>query len=428
MDRGSREVPDSDGSSNGKPRRRCGPQYSAESGGATYRQVPTVYLLGGLMRVIDSERIPIKMWIQDIEDGAMAQARNLANLSFAFKWVAIMPDSHEGYGMPIGGVLATDQVIIPNAVGVDIGCGMRAVKTTLTDIDAESMKLIMGKVRLVIPLGFEHNKENQEWSGFDQAPDIPVIQRELASARKQLGTLGGGNHFIEIQRGSDGYIWLMIHSGSRNFGLKSANDFHKTAMNLCKKWRSDIPDKDLSFLPIDTKEGGDYYKAMSFCLDFAKANRALMMERYTDVVREVTGAGILDELDIHHNYAAFEHHYDKNVLVHRKGATKAKSGQRGIIPGSMGTASYIVTGLGNPESFESCSHGAGRRMGRGQATRTLNLAEEQAKMGGIIHGLRSVKELDEAPGAYKDIDDVMAQQADLVQIDVRLTPLAVIKA
>jgi len=380
------------------------------------------------MRVIDTERIPIKMWIQDIEGGAMAQARNLANLSFAFKWVAIMPDSHEGYGMPIGGVLATDQVIIPNAVGVDIGCGMRAVKTTLADIDTDTMKAIMGKVREVIPLGFEHNKEAQPWAGFDQAPDIAVIQRELPSARKQLGTLGGGNHFIEIQRGSDGHIWLMIHSGSRNFGLKAAGDFHKTAMALCKKWRSDIPDKDLSFLPIDTKEGGDYYKAMNYCLDFAKANRGLMMERYTDVVREVTGAGVLDELDIHHNYAAFEHHYGKNVLVHRKGATKAKSGQRGIIPGSMGTASYIVTGLGNPESFESCSHGAGRRMGRGQATRTLNLAEEQAKMGDIIHGLRSVKELDEAPGAYKDIDDVMAQQSDLVQIDVRLTPLAVIKA
>jgi tRNA-splicing ligase RtcB len=379
------------------------------------------------MRVINTERIPIKLWLEDIEEGALQQARNLANLAFAFKWVAIMPDSHEGYGMPIGGVLATDQVIIPNAVGVDIGCGMRAVKTTLTDIDTETMKAIMGKVREAIPVGFDHQKEAQAWSGFDDAPDAKIIQQELPSARKQLGTLGGGNHFIEIQRGSDGHIWLMIHSGSRNFGLKTANVYHKTAMWLCQKWQSDIPDKDLSFLPIDTKEGAEYYKAMNFCLDFAEANRDLIMERFTDIAQEVAGAGILDELDIHHNYAAFEHHYGKNVLVHRKGATKARAGQRGIIPGSMGTSSYIVSGLGNPESFESCSHGAGRRMGRGQATRTLDLATEQGKLAGIIHGLRSVKELDEAPGAYKDIDAVMEQQRDLVAIEVKLTPLAVIK-
>jgi tRNA-splicing ligase RtcB len=367
------------------------------------------------------------MWLRDIEEGALRQARNLANLSFAYKWVAIMPDSHEGYGMPIGGVLATDQVIIPNAVGVDIGCGMHAVKTTLTDIDTEAMKTIMGKVREAIPVGFEHNKEAQSWKGFDEAPDVPIIQQELPSARKQLGTLGGGNHFIEIQRGSDGHIWLMIHSGSRNFGLKTANIYHKTAMRLCEKWRSDIPDKDLAFLPIDTQEGGEYYRAMSFCLDFARANRVLMMERYTDIVREVTGAAILDDLDIHHNYAAFEHHYGKNVLVHRKGAIRARAGQRGIIPGSMGTASYIVSGLGEPQSFESCSHGAGRRMGRGQATRVLDLAEEQGKMVGIIHGLRTAKDLDEAPGAYKDIEDVMEQQKDLVQVEVKLIPLAVIK-
>jgi tRNA-splicing ligase RtcB len=166
---------------------------------------------------------------------------------------------------------------------------------------------------------------------------------------------------------------------------------------------------------------------MSFCLDFARANRVLMMERYTDIVREVTGAAILDDLDIHHNYAAFEHHYGKNVLVHRKGAIRARAGQRGIIPGSMGTASYIVSGLGEPQSFESCSHGAGRRMGRGQATRVLDLAEEQGKMVGIIHGLRTAKDLDEAPGAYKDIEDVMEQQKDLVQVEVKLIPLAVIK-
>jgi len=379
------------------------------------------------MKVVDTEKLPIKMWLDDIENGALQQAKNLANLPFAFKWVAIMPDSHQGYGMPIGGVLATSQVIIPNAVGVDIGCGMVAVQTSLREIDTDTLKQIMGKARNAIPVGFNHQKEAQAWDGFDHAPDIPIIQQELSSARRQLGTLGGGNHFIEIQRGDDGFIWLMIHSGSRNFGLKTANIYHKTARALCEKWQSDLPDKDLSFLPMDIKEGREYYDAMSFCLKFAQANRALMMKRLTEIVSDITGAAVRDEINIHHNYAAFEDHYGRNVLVHRKGATKATSGLRGIIPGSMGTSSYIVTGLGNPESFESCSHGAGRKMGRKEAARTLDLEEEQRKMTGVIHGLRSTKELDEAPGAYKDIDVVMKNQRDLVNISVKLIPLAVIK-
>ena len=379
------------------------------------------------MKVIDTERIPIKLWLEDIEPGALAQARNLANLPFAYRWVAIMPDSHQGYGMPIGGVLATEQVIVPNAVGVDIGCGMNAVRTSLKEIDTDTLKAILGKVRAAIPVGFSHQKDNQEWAGFDEAPDLPIIQQELASSRKQLGTLGGGNHFIEIQKGDDGYVWLMIHSGSRNFGLKTADVYHKMAKQLCERWKSDLPDKDLAFLPMDTPEGEAYFQAMNFCLRFAQANRSLMMSRLSQILTEVTGAVVEDEVNIHHNYAALEHHYGKNVLVHRKGATKATAGLAGIIPGSMGTSSYIVEGLGNPESFMSCSHGAGRKMGRKEATRVLNLADEQKKMEGIVHGLRSVSELEEAPGAYKDIDQVMENQKDLVQIKVRLRPLAVIK-
>jgi tRNA-splicing ligase RtcB len=379
------------------------------------------------MRVIDTEKIPIKLWLDDIEGGALDQAKNLANLPFAYRWVAIMPDSHQGYGMPIGGVLATNGVIIPNAVGVDIGCGMNAVKTGLPSIDIDSMKAIMGKVREVIPVGFEHNKEAQPWPGFDSAPDIKIIQQELKSAREQLGTLGGGNHFIEIQQGGDGFIWLMIHSGSRNFGFKTAKVYNELAQKLCARWYSSVSDKDLAFLPIETPEGKEYFSAMKYCLDFAKANRELMMDRLIGIVQAETGTSVLDKLDIHHNYAAFEHHYGKNVLIHRKGATKAQLHQRGIIPGSMGTSSYIVSGLGNPESFESCSHGAGRRMGRKEACRTLVLEDEQKKMENVIHGLRNQNELDEAPGAYKDIDVVMANQKDLVEVLVRLTPLAVIK-
>jgi len=380
-----------------------------------------------MKQVINTETVPIKLWLDDIEEGALMQARNLANLPFVFKWVAIMPDSHQGYGMPIGGVLATSGVIVPNAVGVDIGCGMAACKTSLTEISTEALKSVMGKIRKVIPVGFNHQAEEQRWDGFDDAPDIPIIQRELSSAKKQLGTLGGGNHFIEIQRGDDGHIWLMIHSGSRNFGLKTADEYHKTAQRLCEKWYSFMPDKDLAFLPIDTDAGNAYYKAMNYCLKFAQANRALMIGRAIDALYSETGATVLDEIDIHHNYAAFEHHYGKDVLVHRKGATKATLGLTGIIPGSMGTFSYITEGLGNPESFFSSSHGAGRRMGRNEAKRTLNLESEQVKMAGIVHGLRSASELDEAPGAYKDIDVVMENQNDLVKIRVSLSPLANIK-
>jgi len=379
------------------------------------------------MKIFEGKNVPIKSWCNNPEEGAIEQAKNLASLPFIFKQVCLMPDTHQGYGMPIGGVLATSGVIVPNAVGVDIGCGMAACKTSLTEISTETLKSVMGKIRKVIPVGFNHQAEEQRWDGFDDAPDIPIIQRELSSAKKQLGTLGGGNHFIEIQRGDDGHIWLMIHSGSRNFGLKTADEYHKTAQRLCEKWYSFMPDKDLAFLPIDTDAGNAYYKAMNYCLKFAQANRALMMGRAIDALYSETGATVLDEIDIHHNYAAFEHHYGKDVLVHRKGATRATLGLTGIIPGSMGTFSYITEGLGNPESFFSSSHGAGRRMGRNEAKRTLNLESEQVKMAGIVHGLRSASELDEAPGAYKDIDVVMENQNDLVKIRVSLSPLANIK-
>ena len=383
---------------------------------------------GNIMRqVIESEKIPIKLWLDDIEEGALQQAKNLANLPFAYKHVAIMPDSHQGFGMPIGGVLATKQVIIPNAVGVDIGCGMLAVKTSLTEIDTDAVKTIMGKIREVVPLGFNHQNTPQEWDGFDVAPDIEIIQKELTSARKQLGTLGGGNHFIEIQSGSDGHIWVMIHSGSRNFGLKTADVYHKKAVAMCERWASNIPDKDLAFLPLDTLEGQEYLTAMNYCLNFAFANRVLMMKNILEIVSDLTGATIEQEVNIHHNYAQLENHFGEEVIVHRKGATKATTDTIGIIPGSMGSHSYIVSGKGNPESFMSCSHGAGRKMGRKQAERTLDLVQEQEKMKGIVHGLRSVSNLDEAPGAYKDIDVVMENQKDLVDILVELTPIANIK-
>ena len=377
------------------------------------------------MNIIETEGLIIKSWAPDAEAGALTQAQALAKLSVARDWIALMPDCHQGYGMPIGGVMATENAIVPNAVGVDIGCGMIAVQTNLTHIPTDTLKIIMGKVRERIPLGFNHQKHPQTWAGFDTAPDLPIIQQELQSARKQLGTLGGGNHFIEIQRGSDDRIWLMIHSGSRNIGLKVAGTYHKLAQQACAE--VDIPNKDLAFLRMESGDGQDYYTAMNFCLDFAQANRDLMMRNLIDVIMEMQAIDFPIRVNIHHNYATWEHHNGRDVLVHRKGATNAALGLAGIIPGSMGTASYITEGLGNPESYQSCSHGAGRRMGRKEAKRTLVLEDEQAKMDGVVHGLRAECDLDEAPGAYKDIDTVMANQTDLVKINVSLRPLASIK-
>ena len=384
------------------------------------------------MRVVATEKKPIKMWIDDIEDGALQQAKNLANLPFIYKHVAIMPDSHQGYGMPIGGVMATEGVIVPNAVGVDIGCGMIAAKTSICNVDIEQIKATMGKIREAVPVGFAHHEDSQHWSGFNEAPDIPIIQQEAASATKQLGTLGGGNHFIEIQQDQDDMIWLMVHSGSRNFGYKIANAYHAKAKKLCERWYSDIPDPDLSFLPIESREAKEYFEAMNYALAFAYQNRKIMLDRAMACFESVVGSGGFvydDYINIHHNYAAWENHFGKNVIVHRKGATLAREDTVGIIPGSQGTKSYIVQGLGNPQSFNSCSHGAGRRMGRKQATRELDLANEIKRLDdqGIVHGIRNTNDLDEAAGAYKDIGVVMAAQSDLVEIKTELTPLGVIK-
>lgn len=399
------------------------------------------------MKTIETDRLPVKMWTADVEEGALLQIVNLANLPFAYHHIAIMPDVHQGYGMPIGGVLATQGVVVPNAVGVDIGCGMCAVKTSLKEIDKDMLKKIMGEIRKVIPLGFDHHKEAQEESlmpdnNIETAIEMnevknPVVDREYNSALKQLGTLGGGNHFIEIQKGSDGYIWIMIHSGSRNLGFKVAEYYNKLAIKLNQEWFSVVDKKqELAFLPIEKQEAKDYLSEMKYCVDFALANRKLMMDRiYSIFYKFFEGIsfsnidGTEPMINIAHNYATFENHFGKNVLVHRKGATLARKGTIGIIPGSQGTSSYIVEGLGNPDSFESCSHGAGRKMGRNDAIRNLNLEEEIKKLDdqNIVHGIRNKKDLDEASGSYKDIKEVMDNQKDLVKILVESKPLGVIK-
>lgn len=381
----------------------------------------------------ETQKVPIKSWCSNIEQGALEQAKNLSTLPFVFKHVSLMPDCHQGYGMPIGGVIATKDVIIPNAVGVDIGCGMCLLETPYTteQVTTDVIKKIMGRIRQEVPLGFEHQKVPQDETLMPKREFTDIIKKEYSSALRQLGTLGGGNHFIEIQKDEEGKVYVMIHSGSRNLGKKVCDYYNKLAIELNKKWASGIPDSyQLNFLPISSDEGKDYIKDMNYCLDFAYANRMLMINRIKNIFEEMLPTDCLFvTTNIHHNYAALEEHFGENVWIHRKGATLAEEGTTGLIPGSQGTSSYIVEGLGNKESFNSCSHGAGRRMSRSDAERNLNLEEEKKRMDdkGIIHGLRGKKDLDEAAGAYKDIDEVMANQKDLVKIIKKLEPLAVIK-
>jgi tRNA-splicing ligase RtcB len=378
--------------------------------------------------------VPIKMWLSTIERGALDQLYNIANLPFVFKHIAAMPDCHQGYGMPIGGVMATKGYVVPNAVGVDIGCGMICVRISLYEIPTDILKKIMGDIRRLVPVGFNKHKKAQEgmpiWDPKVITPNIVSSQYE--NAEKSLGTLGGGNHFIEVQKGDDAYLYVMIHSGSRNLGLKIANHYNGLAIEKNEEWHSSVPKKwQLAFLPIHSRLGRAYLTEMDYAVKFAYANRLLMMDRVEEAFKNHIDVNFYshDMINIAHNYAKIEHHFGENVIVHRKGATSAYKGELGIIPGSQGTTSFIVRGRGNPESFMSCSHGAGRLMGRKEAQRVLDLDEEKLKLDsrGIIHSIRGVKDLDEASGAYKDINEVMRHQMKLVGIERILHPLAVVK-
>jgi len=393
---------------------------------------------------------PIKSWCGEVDEGAMDQAKNLANHPEVFHHVALMPDCHVGYGMPIGGVIASEKAVIPNAVGVDIGCGMGAIETDFPASNLEGKKQIrtvMDYIKTQVPVGEGHARKNPaQWDGFEEYLDnlsgpLPGWYTEKGHNldRRNLGTLGGGNHFIELQASDTGMLWLMLHSGSRNLGHRVASHYHSMAMNLNEKWKSNIPDKNLAFLPSED-EGSDYIRDMNFALAYAAENRRIMMEAFKEAVTEIIGSiNFLQEINIHHNYAGRENHFGKNVWVHRKGATAAGEKQKGIIPGSMGTASYIVEGLGNPESFKSCSHGAGRILGRADACRTLTVDECNRAMDGIVFdrwhrykGRRKgqggkMLDLSEAPLAYKDIDEVIESELDLIKPLVKLRPLGVVK-
>lgn len=393
---------------------------------------------------LGSQSIPIKLWLDTLEDEALTQAKHLADLPFAFHHVAIMPDAHSGYGMPIGGVLATTNVIIPNAVGVDIGCGMSTVQTSLQveDLPVDILKKTIGTIRSSIPLGFKHYKTPQNPKSMPKTKigdHMPIVQKEYRRALTQVGTLGGGNHFIELQKDPNNSVWLMIHSGSRNVGHTVATYYDRLAIKLRSKFSKQYgvvdPKWQLDYLPVDSAEGQSYIDEMSYCVDFAYCNRQLMMDRILEIMHNEipvpfkAGTDDLCQVNIAHNYASLEKHFGQEVWVHRKGATQAFKGQTGIIPGSQGSSSYIVRGLGNSDSYESCSHGAGRKMSRTQAVKSLDIDLERAKLEekGVLHAIRGKQNLDEAPGAYKDIDEVMKNQYDLVEIVIKLDPIAVVK-
>lgn len=389
------------------------------------------------MKTISINNKDVMIWTDHVDSKALDQISNLTRLPFMFHHVAIMPDVHAGMGMPIGGVLACEHAVIPNAVGVDIGCGMCAVKTNMmAGSISKSLirKTIINNIRNRIPLGAEHHKHAQAQEYLPQGHDIDkmtVVRRRINSIPHEVGTLGGGNHFIELQKDEDGYLWIMIHSGSRNLGKQVGDYYNKVASYLNAKWHSGVsPQMNLAFLPEGIKEFKDYWSEMQYCIDFALCNRRLMMQRIEEVLSDALPSIEFELLiNIAHNYAAWENHFGQNVIVHRKGATLARKGTIGIIPGSMGTASYIVEGKGNPNSFCSCSHGAGRTMSRKDAVLKLNLYNEVRRLDaqGIIHGLRTQNNLEEAASAYKDIEEVIRNEADLVKVKTRLLPIAVIK-
>ena len=378
-----------------------------------------------------SERI--LCWSANLDDMTLKQALNIEQHPCLFGNVCLMPDTHAGYGMPIGGVVALFEAVSPNMVGVDIGCGMLAIKTSVQNIERDKLIKITEEIKKAVPVGFEHHKTRQENGIFslDVWQETTICQREYVSAQKQIGTLGGGNHFIEIQKGDDGFIWFMIHTGSRNLGKKVADYYNKQAKTLCAKFHQDKVVKDeISFLPIGLQETSNYLKEMNLCLKFSYENRKNISKFIKEIlVDNIANITFADDINIHHNYAKCEEHFGKKVWVHRKGATLADENTIGIIPGSQGTSSYIVQGLGNETSFKSCSHGAGRIMSRRKAVDTLNIEEEKKMLEdkGIIHSITNKDSLEEAPSAYKDIDTVMQEQKDLIKILVKLSPLAVIK-
>ena len=379
-----------------------------------------------IQKVLSNGKVPVKIWTSDIESEALSQLELLAQLPFIFKHIAVMPDVHYGKGSTVGTVFATKDVVIPSTVGVDIGCGMAAVKTPY-HVDQLTGKLeqLRKYIENSVPVGFASHKDDSLVAGpyynelFEEFRDIipDEIKGLEMKAASQLGTLGGGNHFIEITAEADGTVWIMLHSGSRNIGKMIAEIFIKKAQVMMDTWKITVPHRDLSYLPISSREGMEYVLAMAWAQKYAQANRELMLslvkKELAYVVEGRRYCESLFEVNCHHNYMSLENHFGQNVYVTRKGAIRARNGDYGIIPGSMGTRSFIVMGLGNADSFMSASHGAGRKMSRSMARKTFTVEDVRTQTIGV-ECRKDSDVIDEIPGAYKDIDTVMENEKDLV--------------
>lgn len=370
---------------------------------------------------------PIKIWIDDIwtnlEPQALEQAKKVSRLPFIYKHVALMPDAHLGKGACVGSVIASDGAVVPSLVGVDIGCGMLAAMTNLTASDfPDSLRGLRGNIERAIPVGHNShiNSSNFEKTNMD-AKELTVydqlsrrVQERLGT---QIGTLGGGNHFIEVCLDQNENVWVMLHSGSRNIGKEVAEKHISKAKGAMKQLFINLEDQDLAYFAKDTEEYQDYLHDVLWCQRYALMNRQAMFDDVFAAMRkEFRALKVVGEVtSCHHNYVGLENHYGKNVIVTRKGAIRAREGDLGIIPGSMGTKSYIVKGLGNKESFCSCSHGAGRAMSRSKAKQIFTIDDLKEQTEGV-ECRKDAGAIDEIPSAYKDIDTVMENQKDLVEV------------
>lgn len=395
--------------------------------------------------------IPIKAWTRGVpvEDSARQQLVNLSRMPFAFRHLAVMPDVHLGRGATIGSVIATEGAVIPAAVGVDLGCGMMAVRTTLTASDLpDDLGPLRSEIERLIPHGRTNNGQKGDRGAWHDVPDHvtrrvvthrgalestlvkhPKLDRGLQRIFTQAGTLGTGNHFVEVCLDLQQRVWVMLHSGSRGIGNAIGSYFIAKAKEEMKRWFINLPDQDLAYLPEGSDYFDDYLVAVGWAQDYARLNREIMM----DAALAAMGAKIekpfgcdCKAVNCHHNYVASEEHFGKQVLVTRKGAVRAGEGELGIIPGSMGARSFIVRGKGNRESFCSCSHGAGRVMSRTEAKKTFSLDDHNAATVGV-ECRRDLDVIDETPAAYKDIAAVMAAQEDLVDIVHELKQVLCVK-
>ena len=381
--------------------------------------------------VLDGSSTPVRIWTDDIDEGSKAQLANIASLPFIHHHVAAMPDVHLGIGATIGSVIATHQAIIPAAVGVDIGCGMVAARLSLTanDIDEKRLKKVFDQISRDVPVGRDQHADGRVLvdavrpfeAGLkaltERHPQLLKAFGKFSKWANQMGTLGGGNHFIEVCLDEHERVWVMLHSGSRGIGNAIATYFIELARKDMARHMIQLPDRDLAYFAEGSEHFADYVEAVHWAQEYARANRQAMLELVlAGLARHLPPFTVTTEaVNCHHNYVAREHHYGADVWVTRKGAIRAGQGELGIVPGSMGARSYIVRGKGNAESFCSSAHGAGRRMSRTAATKRFTEADLARQTEGVI--CRKDKGVvDEIPGAYKDIDEVMANQRDLTEI------------